>query len=84
MSYIVVSLEPVTSQQSEITSRRRERHRNHRTAQDLDASKTSGGLVECQRGKVEIASYLILHLQNISKICPWWDWTICAIDSILP
>ena len=60
--YPVVSLEPISNKNGQITSRVRERNRNSRPAEDLDASKAASSLVESKRWKVEKATDLIFHL----------------------
>lgn len=80
----MTSLEPVSSEYSMVTSGGRERNRNSRAAIDFNATKTSGGLVECQRGEIEEAANLVLCLKKVSEILARQDWTVCAVDSVLP
>jgi len=80
----VVSLVPVTDQQSIITSRRIEGHWNTWAAKDPDATKASRGLVEREGGEIEVAADLVLDLKDICKVSSWWDWTVGAINTVLP
>lgn len=80
----VTSLEPVSSEYGMVTSGRRERNRNSRAAIDFNAAKASGGLLESKRREIKEAANLVLCLKKVSEILAWQDWTVCAIDSVLP
>lgn len=84
MAYRVVSLVPVTDQQSVISSWRREGHWNPWTAEDPDATEASCGLVKCKGRKIEVAADLVLDLKDICKVPSWWDRTVGACNTIFP
>lgn len=83
-THSVISLEPVPSQHGEIPRRSRKRHRNARTAQDSDATKSPSSLVECKGGEVEKATNLVLHLKSIGHVPSRRNRTVGSIHSILP
>lgn len=80
----VISLEPVPGQHGEIARRSRKRDRNARTAQDSDATKTPGSLVECKGREVEKGTNLVLHLKSIGHVLSRRNWTISSVHPILP
>ena len=82
--YSVVELEPISSKYGKVPGRRRKRNRNERAAPNSDATKCSGSFVHSKRREVEIATDLVFYLDSICEVPPRWDWTVCAIHSILP
>lgn len=83
-AYMLICLEPVPSQYGEVPSRRRERNRNPRTAPDSNPTKPPCSFLEAKWWEVEVATNLVLHLEKISEVFSWPDWTVSAIHSILP
>lgn len=83
-AYILISLEPVPSQNGEVPGRRREGNWNPWTAPDSDATEPSSSFLKSKWWEVEVATDLILHLENISEVLSRSDWTVSAINSILP
>lgn len=67
-NYIVIRFEPVTSEDSEIAGRRRERDRDSGAAPNSDATKASSSLLKPNRWEVKVTANLILHLQNVSEV----------------
>jgi len=80
----MILLEPITSQECEISTGRREWYGNDRTACDFEATKASCSLVHAKGRKIEVATNLVFHLEHVSEVLPRWDGAVGTIDSILP
>jgi hypothetical protein len=82
-NYRVISLVPISNENSVITSGIWEGDRNPWPAKDPDSPKTTGSLVEFKRREVVKAPNLILHLENVCEVLPWGYWAFCSIHPIL-
>lgn len=80
----MVSFEPISGQYSVIARGRGERNGDHRTAEDSNAAESARRLVEGERREVEIASDLVLNLQNVREVLSGRDRAIRAENSVLP
>ena len=82
IDYRVIGLVPISNKNSVIPSRIWEGNWNLWSAKDPDPSKTTSSLVECKRGEVIEASYLILDLKNVCEVLSWWNRAGCSIYTI--
>lgn len=74
---------PVADEEGVIGGGLRERDRNEGAAEDSYTSKSTGGFVECKRGKIEVTSDLILHLKPVGEVLARRDWACCSVHSVL-
>ena len=80
----MVKLELISSKYGNVLDRRRKRDKNLRAAPNSNATKCSSSFVHSKRWEVEIATNLVFYPDSICEVPPRWDWTVCAIHSILP
>lgn len=81
-TYRVVRFVPVSYENCVISGRVSERDWDTRTAEDTEATKTTGGFVESERREVVETSDLILHLKDVSVVLPRRDRASRPVNSI--
>lgn len=74
---------PVADEKGVIGSRLRERDGNEGTTENSYTSKSTGGFVECKRGKIEVTSDLILHLNPVGKVLARRNRACGSVYSVL-
>lgn len=80
----VTLLEPVTDEDSEVVFWVGVRNRNQQTAVDPKATEATRGLVHASAGVVDVTSDLVLNLELVGVVLPWWNRAVGARNSILP
>lgn len=53
-------------------------------AVDAEAAEGTGGPVEAEAWVVEVAPYLVFHLELVGEVGTWWDGAVCSRNTVLP
>ena len=75
---------PIADEEGDVTIGLGEGHRDYVAAVDDDAAVTAGGALEAERGEVEEAADLVLHLEVVSPVPARRDWAVGAQDPVIP
>lgn len=82
--YLVVLVVPVSDEKGDVAIRLIEGHCDHVAVIDCESSIATGGALEVDRGEVEEAADLILHLELVRPVPTGGDGAVCALHTILP
>ena len=81
-SYCVVSLVPISDENSVVTGRFRKRNRDPWPAKDPDTSETTSSLVKSKRREVIETTNLIFDLEDVCEVLSWRNGACCSIYTI--
>lgn len=82
--YLEALVIPISYKEIIIGLRCGERHINDSPIVDPNRPEPTAGFLKVDGGKIEEASNLVLHLEDVSPIPSGLDRAVCARNSVLP